>query len=191
MKTAQPIRSKAQIRKLAAYFLKQGEVRNHVLLVMGIHTALRISDLLRLTWDDVYDFEQKRVRESVSLIEKKTSKTKIVLLNESVASALKRYAHAAERGEMLFKSRNGENKAISRQQAHRIISGAAEALRFTSKVSCHSLRKTFGYFAWQAKVSPAIIMKIYNHSSIAVTERYLGITQDALNNCYRKLATIT
>jgi integrase len=190
MKTAQPIRNKHQIRELAMYFLKRGEFRNHVLVVMGIHTALRIGDLLGLTWDDVYDFERGRVRESIALVEKKTGKSKTVLLNKRIVAALTLYAHAAERGRALILSRKGSNRAISRQQAHRIVSGGAEALAFASKVSCHSLRKTFGYLAWKAGRSPAVIMKIYNHSSLAVTERYLGVTQDDLDDCYRQLAEL-
>ena len=190
MKTAQPIKNKEQVRELADYFLGLGEVRNHVLVVMGVHTALRISDLLLLTWDDVYDFKHNRIRVSISLAEKKTGKSKTILLNKSVVSALKRYTYAAERGKVLFVSRKGENKAITRYQARRIISKAAETLGFTFNVSSHSLRKTFGYFAWQAGVSPAVIMNIYNHSSLAVTQRYLCITQDELDDCYRKLSEL-
>ncbi|MDR2088158.1 MAG: tyrosine-type recombinase/integrase, partial [Clostridiales Family XIII bacterium] len=98
MKTAQPIRNNRQARELASYFLERGEIRNHVLIVMGIHTALRISDLLRLTWDDVYDFERGRIRESVTITEKKTGKSKTILLNKKIVAALGRYLHAAERG---------------------------------------------------------------------------------------------
>jgi integrase len=190
VKTAQPIRNNRQARALAAYFLERGEIRNHVLIVMGIHTALRISDLLRLAWDDVYDFGRGCVRESVTVTEKKTGKSKIVLLNKSVVAALTAYAFAAERGKALILSRKGTNRPISRQQAHRIVSDAAKALRFAFRVSCHSLRKTFGYLAWKAGRSPAVIMKIYNHSSFAVTQRYLGITQDDLDDCYRSLAEL-
>jgi integrase len=157
---------------------------------MGIHTALRIGDLLRLKWDDVYDFDRGRIRESVVISEKKTGKTKTILLNGRIAAALNLYAHTAERGRPLILSRKGKNKAISRQHAHRIISDAAEALDFTHRVSCHSLRKTFGYLAWKSGVSPAVIMKIYNHSSLAVTQRYLGVTQDDLDDCYRRLAEL-
>jgi site-specific recombinase XerD len=190
MKTAQPIRNKNQVRELATYFLKRGEVRNHVLIVMGVHTALRISDLLSLTWDDVYDFEHNRVRSSVDIAEKKTGKTKTILLNDKIVAALSVYAYAANRGRPLMVSRKGVNKAISRQQAYRIISKAAEELGFSYKVSSHSLRKTFGYLAWKNGVSPAVIMKIYNHTSLAVTQRYLGITQDDLDDCYRTIGNI-
>jgi integrase len=190
MKTTQPIRNRHQARELASYFLKRGEFRNHVLIVLGLNTALRICDLLRLTWDDVYDFENRRFRESITLTEKKTRKTKIVALNKRVIAALTAYRQTAGRGRVLLVSRKGDNKAISRQQAYRVIRVAAEALGFAFRVSCHSLRKTFGYFAWKAGISPAVIMKIYNHSSLAVTQRYLGVTQDDLDDCYRRLAEL-
>jgi integrase len=157
---------------------------------MGVHTALRIGDLLRLTWDDVYDFDRGRVRESITVVEAKTGKSKTILLNRSVIAALTSYKSAARRGRALILSRKGTDRAISRQQAHRVISGGAEALGFAGRVSCHSLRKTFGYLAWKAGMSPAVIMKVYNHSSLAVTQRYLGVTQDDLDDCYRQLAEL-
>jgi len=188
MSATQPIRNKHQVRELAGYFLKRGEIRNHLLVVMGVHTALRISDLLRIKWEDVYDFENQRVRESVSITEKKTGKSKLIALNKTIIAALSLCACAAKRGEYLIKSRNGG--AISRIQAYRIIRAAAEALGFRSRVSCHSLRKTFGYHAWKSGVSPAVIMEIYNHSNFAVTRRYLGVTQDDKDEVYRKLADV-
>ena len=188
MSTTQPIRNKHQVRELATYFLKRGEIRNHLLVVMGVHTALRISDLLRLKVEDVYDFDKQRVRDSVSIIEKKTGKSKSIALNKTIVAALSLYVRTAVRGEYLIKSRKGG--AISRIQAYRIIRAAAEALGFRSRVSCHSLRKTFGYHAWKSGVSPAVIMEIYNHSNFAVTRRYLGVTQDDKDEVYRKLADV-
>ncbi|MDR1194508.1 MAG: tyrosine-type recombinase/integrase [Peptococcaceae bacterium] len=188
MAVTQPIRDKHQVRELAAYYLKRGEIRNHVLIVMGVHTALRVSDLLRLTWDDVYDFNRQRVRDSVTLTEKKTGKSQVVALNGRAQAALTLYVSAARRGKILIASRKGSNKAICRVQAYRVIRAAAEALGFAGRVSCHSLRKTFGYHAWKSGVNPAVIMEIYNHSSFAVTRRYLGVTQDDKDKVYRQLA---
>jgi integrase len=188
MSAAQPIRNKHQVRELAEYYLKRGEIRNHLLIVMGVHTALRISDLLRLTWDGVYDFERQRVRESVTISEKKTGKTRLVALNKAIAAALYRCSGLAGRGEPLIKSRKGG--AISRIQAYRLIRAAADSLGFASRVSCHSLRKTFGYHAWKSGVSPAVIMEIYNHSNFAVTRRYLGVTQDDKDEVYHKIAEV-
>ena len=184
MATTQPIRNKQQIRELAAYYLKRGEIRNHALILMGVHTALRISDLLRLTWDDVYDFNNSCVRSTISIVEKKTHKTKSIALNKAAVSALALLAAStAKRGCYIIENRR-TGKAISRIQAYRIIRAAAEALKFQYRVSCHSLRKTFGYHAWKGGVSPVVIMEIYNHSSLAVTRRYLGVTQDDKDAVY-------
>jgi integrase len=189
MATTQPIRNKHQVRELAEYYLKRGEIRNYVLIVMGVHTALRISDLLRLTWDDVYDFERKRLRESITITEKKTGKQKTIALNSRIKQALALYVYAAKPGvNIIINERT--HRAISRIQAYRLIRAAAEALKFAARVSCHSLRKTFGYHAWKSGVSPAVIMEIYNHSSFAITRRYLGVSQDDKDEVYRKLANI-
>jgi integrase len=155
---------------------------------MGVHTALRISDLLRLKWEDVYDFGNRRFRESVSITERKTRKTKLFALNKAILAALHICRSAAKIGEHLIRSRKGG--AISRIQAYRLIRAAAEALGFIARVSCHSLRKTFGYHAWKSGASPAVIMDIYNHSSFAVTRRYLGVSQDDRDEVYRTLAGV-
>ena len=184
MASTQPIRNKNEIRELTAFYLKRGQLRNHVLIVLGIYTALRISDLLRLRWDDVYDFQNNRIRETVCVVEKKTRKAKIIALNKAVVKALALFASRNARSGRFLIENPRTRRAISRIQAYRLIRGAAEALRFQTRVSCHSLRKTFGYHAWKSGASPAVIMEIYNHSSPAITRRYLGVTQDDKNEVY-------
>jgi integrase len=187
MSATEPIRNKHRVRALIDYYLKRGQMRNHLLIVLGVCTALRVSDLLRLRWDDVYDFKRRRVRESLALTEKKTGKTKIVALNKRVRRALALYAAQAAKpsGFLIENARTG--KAISRIQAYRIVRAAAEALKLPGRVSCHSLRKTFGYHAWKEGASPAVIMDIYNHGSFAVTRRYIGVSQDDRNAVYMRL----
>ena len=189
MAATQPIRDKRQIKELAEYFLNKGQMRNHALFTLSVHTALRISDILQLKWDDVYDFENNCVRTSISIFEKKTKKAKTMALHKNVIKALNMYAKTAKPGAFIFESPRTK-KAIHRTQAYRIIRAAAEALAFQFRVSCHSLRKTFGYHAWKSGVSPAVIMEIYNHSSLAVTQRYLGVTQDDKDAVYLGLAGI-
>ena len=97
--TTQPIRNKNQVRALADYYLSKGQIRNQVIIILGVHTALCISDLLRLTWDDVYDFELGRIRACFSITEKKTHKTKTIALNKAAKSALAILAlQSAKRG---------------------------------------------------------------------------------------------
>lgn len=57
-------------------------------------------------------------------------------------------------------------------------------------ISCHSLRKTFGYHAWKQSVPPTMLMDIYNHSSYQITKRYLGIDQDDKDQVFEKIRQV-
>nr|WP_231690017.1 tyrosine-type recombinase/integrase [Cytobacillus solani] len=45
----------------------------------------------------------------------------------------------------------------------------------------HTLRKTFGYHFYQKYKDVAVLQQIFNHSSPAVTMRYIGINQDIMD----------
>ena len=183
MAMTEPIRDKKQVNQLINYYLNLGNIRNYLLILLCIHTALRISDILRLTTSDVFDFKTRRVRRNITIIEKKTRKPKTIALNKSIISAIAVCIPSLEPGMPLIRN-SRTNKAISRVQAYRLIRAAAESLNFPQRVSCHSLRKTFGYHAWKNGASPTVIMEIYNHSSPKTTKRYLGVSQDDKNIVY-------
>ena len=182
-----PIRDKAQLKALADYWLKHCNFRNYALIVLGCHTALRISDILRLTWNDVYDFETDTFRSHFSIIERKTGKPKVIALHNKVMHAL-RLLLPHRRGDSIFSNNRKNPTPISRVQAWRIIKVAAEAVRIVGRITCHSLRKTFGYFAWKSGVSPVMLMDIYSHSSYEITKRYLGIAQEDRDKIYLSAA---
>lgn len=183
MAASEPIRNRKQVKEMAAYWRKLGNARNYLLIIFGVNTALRSGDFLRLRWDDVYDFEVGRFRSHIVLTEKKTGKQKTVAINLSLIKAL-RLCMRERRGEFLFANNRKKPGPIGRSQAWRIIKAAANAVKVAGRISCHSLRKTFGYFAWKAGVLPVMLMDIFNHSSFEITKRYLGITQDDRDSVY-------
>ena len=181
MAKTQPIKELEQINALKDYFYERGEIRNYALIVIGLNTSLRISDILTLQWQDVYNFHTETYRHHISVLEKKTKKHNTVAINSSiidVLNLLRNKEHRKTPDMFLFTSRKGENKPITRNHAFTIIKKASASLGFEDNVSCQSLRKTFGYQAWKQGVQPALLMSIYNHSSYEITKRYLGITQD-------------
>ncbi len=181
MSKTQPIRSTKDIQRLKQYFLDKEQYRNYTMITMAINTSLRIGDLLHLKWSDVYNFKRRGYRGHLVLTEQKTGKNNMIALNKEAKHALELYRKsigAISEDSYIFKSRNGCNQPIGRICAFRIIKQAAEDLNMEGIISCHSLRKTFGYHAWKKGVPPALIMSIYNHSSIEITKRYLCIDQD-------------
>lgn len=181
-----PIRDKKQIEILKIY-LKSKNVRDYLLFVMGINSNLRISDLLRLKVEDVR--AGKKCKEYISLKEKKTGKFKKIIINESMEKAIKEYIKNENPSmiDYLFSSRSGDNKAISRQQACNILKHSGDYCGLQESISPHTLRKTWGYWAWKSGVSLVLIMEALNHSSISITKRYLGILQEDLDNVYINL----
>lgn len=163
--------------------------RNYLLIVFATNTALRIGDLLKLRWKDVYSQEHQEFYRHLHLVEMKTQKRKTIFLNDAVIESLNVYytKRSSATDQYIFQSRKGTNCPISRQQAYRIICEAAEYAGIMEHISCHSLRKTFGYHAWKNGASPAVLMKIYNHSSYQITQRYLGIDQEDMDEVYQNM----
>ena len=82
MNSASPIRDPEHIKLLKDFYrYKHPNFRNYVMIVIGLNTALRISDILPLTWDDVYDVNLGIYRKHICLREKKTGKKQVILIN--------------------------------------------------------------------------------------------------------------
>lgn len=181
MSTTQPIRNTDKLKLFKEYYLHQKpNGRNYMLIIIGLNTALRISDILHLTYDDVYDFDKKEWKSHIIVREHKTGKTNRIYMNKEVRRTLDSFADTHDKvpASWLFVSQLQKENPLSRYQAFRLVKAAAAYAGLEGDISCHSLRKTFGYFAWKQGTPPALLMNIYNHSSYQITKRYLCIDQD-------------
>ncbi len=186
MEFVEPIRERKKIEAIKK-LLRGSNLRDHVLFTLGINSGLRVSDLLTLQVADVRD-EKGKIKDRVTLREKKTGKSKTFPFSENVVKALKEYIGESDlkNDEALFPSRKGGG-AITRQQAYRILNDAAKAVGIKDRIGTHTLRKTFAYHAYMAGVDITRIQALLNHSSPSETLRYIGITQDELDDVYLNL----
>ena len=142
--------------------------------------------MLKLTISDVLDCN--KLKDRIRLREKKTNKFKDFPLTDNAKSAIKEYLKTREctANEPLFISRKNKGFLL-RQQAYKIINNVAKEVGIKEKIGTHTLRKTFGYHAYNNGYDIAIIQKLFNHSSPSVTLRYIGITQDEIDDVYLSL----
>lgn len=190
MSTTQPIRNKHLLKQFKNYYMEQEfHPRNYTLILVGLNTALRINDILHLTWDMVY--EKGKVKRHIVVTEQKTGKENRIFLNNEVRGVLQEYKEKAGNNSYhnpyLFSGMPDSHVPLSRYQAYRIIRKAAQNIGMEDFISCHSLRKTFGYHAWKQGTPPALLMSIFNHSSYQITRRYLCIDQDDKDEVFSKI----
>lgn len=151
------------------------------LIVFGINSGLRISDILELKHEDL-------LNESILLIESKTNKKRAIKLNDNIK---KGYALYQERDQIrlghIFTS--NQNTVFSVQYVNRCLKTIFQTK--TLSISSHSLRKTFGRQVWsnngESDKALLYLSELFNHSSPAITKRYLGIRQEELDDIYMSL----
>lgn len=188
MNYVEPIRDRKKIAQIKNLLTGAKRYRDLLLFVVGINSALRISDLLALRIDDLVDDDGKP-RSRRTIRERKRDKRNEVVVNTSIREALDLYLAAysevlANPAHFVFFSARryvpNYTRPLSREHAARLMSDLCKAVGLPGCYSTHTLRKTWGYHARLSGVPMEIIMEKLNHSSFAVTKRYLGITDDEL-----------
>ena len=180
MNTVEPIRDINTVNDIADYLRSRSE-RDYIMFLFGIYSGLRISDILKLRVRDV------KGKEKIVMREKKSGKERKFPLNKVLKKSLASYVGQKKDYEFLFRSRQGCNQPVSRQQAWKILSEAGERFGLDS-IGTHTLRKTFGYHMYQQTHDIVTIQKILNHATQDYTLRYIGITQDTLDSAVSNLS---
>lgn len=169
------------IRKLA----KDGKYKLSLLVALGCFTGLRISDILALRWVQILHTEE------FSVIEKKTGKKRVIRLNPQLQQHITEcYKHIQPIGinAPILVSQKGTVFTI--QRINVLLKEAKKKYHLKIKnFSCHSLRKTFGRQVYNmnsenSELALVKLMELFNHSSVSITKRYLGLRQEELLNTY-------
>ena len=174
----EPIRSIKDIKAIKQ--LLETRPRDHLLFVMGINNGLRVGDLLKLK---VSDIDGLKPGQSINIIESKTGKKNVLMVNKSVYRAIQQYIdHVRPTTDAyLFASRKTK-KPLTIQAVNALVKKWTATINIKGNFGAHTLRKTFGYVQrTEFSVGFEVLAKRYNHSSPAVTMRYLGITAEEVN----------
>lgn len=193
MNFVEPIRDRRKISQIKNLLRGQQRFRDLLLFTVGVNTALRISDLLKLQVGHFFT-ETGKVQSRFWIKEEKRGKRHEVIINDSIQEILEDYvkvypdlAKYPERPIFFNPRKNGFNQSIARGQAWKFISQICHEVGLQGNFGTHTLRKTWGYHARLNGVDLALIMHKLNHSNLAYTKRYLGITDDELEAVVRRL----
>jgi integrase len=93
MNFVEPIHDRKKIAQINNMLRGEKRFRDLLLFTVGINTALRISDILRLRVEDFFD-AQKRLRHRFWIREEKRGKRQEVVVNDSIRTVLAEYVDA-------------------------------------------------------------------------------------------------
>lgn len=176
MATVQPIKDRDRIECFKNEAMKQS-YRDYMIALFGFNTGLRIGDIVPLKVRDVKD------KSHISLTEQKTRKSKRISIL-SIRPEIDQYIKGMGDDDYLFESRQvnskGEKVNITVTQAYRALKKIADKCGIQD-FGTHSCRKSFGYHYYQKTNDLVMLMEIFNHSSLAITKRYIGITQEEID----------
>ena len=156
-----------------------------LLIALGCFFGLRISDILSLRWNQILNVNE------FTIIEHKTGKKRTIRINPQlkrhITDCYKAINPIGNNAPILI-SQKGTVYSI--QRINIILKELKKKYRLhIDNFSCHSLRKTFGRQVYNmnnenAELALVKLMELFNHSSVAITKRYLGLRQEEILQAY-------
>lgn len=155
-------------------------------------SVLRVVDVLSTKWEDIIHLEGKKacINKIFSKKEKKTGKRRRINFSESVADViLDRYKDLGEPKLDSYMFCNKSGAPLSTQYINRTLKQIRDKYDLdVENFSTHSFRKTFAREFWEknsrSNESLMMLMQLLNHSSLAMTSIYLGVTGEAVAEVY-------
>ncbi|QHM45066.1 site-specific integrase [Lactiplantibacillus plantarum] len=153
--------------------------RNYTVFQVGKATLLRVSDVMKLRWTDVFN-ENGTVRQNAFIHDQKTGKANLLYLKPVQTDLLAYQAWLQENhlvSDWLFPSIQHPERHITEKQFYKIMSKVGELLGI-NYLGTHTMRKTGAYRVYtQSNYNIGLVMNLLNHSSEAMTLAYLGLDQ--------------
>jgi len=163
------------------------QYRIYLYLAMGKKFGLRAKDMLSLRWEDVIGKEQLVIKES------KTGKVRTIPVAKDTQKSIKLVFDQLKPAsdEFIFRSWSKSGVMSSQYISKQLRYYSAPIMGWDKHISTHSTRKTLGRRVLDTNKNKeyALLMlnDIFNHSSLSVTKRYLGIRDEEKLKIYQML----
>jgi integrase len=199
--SSEPIKSLDDIQMISDYLIENERWRDNMLFIVGINFGLRVSDLRMLRFCDLIN-DNFTFKDSFPVFEKKTrntrkqKKNRQITINKAVRDAVILYLKNTPNVSLdnyLFRNLRlkHSNEPLTSTMIHIILKGIKNDLNLNMRVATHTLRKTFCYHQMvMSNNDPRKLMllsKMLNHSSVRQTLEYIGITEEEIEDAYKKL----
>ena len=178
-----------QFKSLISKLERDGEYKFCLLIVIGVFTGLRISDLLQLK------FNQFTGSEFLNINERKTKKERRIKINSDLKDILERIKlkmDIRDDNQFIFVNKYG-TKPIDKSYVNVKLKELLHKydIHLEGNVSSHMFRKTLGNRALKlnnySNESIILLMELFNHSSPVTTKRYLGVRNSEIESIYDSL----
>lgn len=203
-RTMAPYESYYQIRDIFEKLEYNERYRDYALMMVGLSTGLRISDLVALKVRDVYDASLGEFKKVIDIKEKKTGKSTVsdldeMIVTEAMMHGLTKYFEwikwDVQPNDPLFKSDKMSKDGsfhLSECQGWRIVKSATADAKVDVNAGSHTLRKTFLNIANAVGTTSRLgngngmvlsdVMILARHSSITTTLRYTSMMKSRLTS---------
>ena len=162
-------------------------LRNRGIILLLLHTGLRVSELVNLNYGDIYESGLKKIKDSIQVIGK-GNKLRVIPLNEQAKRAV-RLIDRYNRKHLLVKGITQRTPFLISQKLYRMTTRAVEYI--TKKelgVHPHVLRHTCLTLLRKNGVPLEVLQKIAGHESIQTTAKYyLAVTNEDLKKAMQAL----
>lgn len=164
---------------------RDGKFQMSLSVSIGCFWGLRVSDILALRWKQILYVDE------FCIIEKKTGKSRTIRINPQLKRHISdcyEQIHPIGVDAPILVSQKGTVFTV--QRINVILKEVKTKYGLSIKnFSCHSLRKTFGRQVYNmngesAELALIKLMELFNHSSVAITKRYLGLRTEELLQTY-------
>ena len=155
----------------------KGNQRIATALVLEANLGIRISDILKLSLNSIiHDGNRYRL----DIVEKKTKKKREFTVPLEIYSYIQNYAleNNISPAARLF--------PISERAIQKHLKLVCDYLDYEN-ISTHSFRKYFGTNIYEENNHDINLVRVLlQHSSVTTTQRYIGISQDQIENALQK-----